>query len=256
MKPLSWITLTTITVCAIMLSGCGASLFSDRKDNPSIQDLAVTPHFWPWSKNGVNTFSTTASRRMVLVKLGDWGDEVMTCAEPSPDVGEAFASAIADGIKIAAQTQGVPVELSNQYAKSVATQITPLVYRTQGLQLYRDAIHGLCVDKMNGWVASETDEIQFKKDGVPQFKSDGSPIMIKKIPQLTKDGALLADPSSYESQRKYFFDEAAKLISLEFPVMKATQAAFFEHSKAGEAKVNIDDATKLLNAVKPAAAKP
>jgi hypothetical protein len=33
--------------------------------------------------------------------------------------------------------------------------------------------------------------------------------------------------------------------------MQETQKAFFEHSKAGEAKVNVEDVTKILDAVKP-----
>jgi len=206
------------------LSGCGLSGIASRDTNPVIQDYAGNPIANMFRANIISTFATTASRRMVIIRENK--DEngiksISTCAEPSPDVGEAFASAIADGIKIAAQAEGVPVELSNQYARAVATQITPLVYRTQGLQLYRDAAHGLCIDKMNGWVKSAI------------------------------DGVSLSDPNSYESQRKYFFDQAASLISQELPIMQATQAAFFANAKVGEAKVNIEDVTKILNAVKP-----
>lgn len=207
-----------------LTSGCGLSGIAYRDTNPVIQDYAGNPIANMFRANIISTFATTASRRMVIIRENK--DEhgiksISTCSEPSPDVGEAFASAIADGIKIAAQTQGVPIELSNQYARAVATQITPLIYRTQGLQLYRDTAHGLCIDKMNGWVKSAI-------DGVP-----------------------LTDPNSYESQRKYFFDEAAKLIKAELPTMQATQTAFFENSKAGDAKINIEDVTKILDAVKP-----
>ncbi len=209
--------------------GCGLSGIASRETNPVIQDYAggSLSIGGILTGNTVSTFATTASRRMVLVR--EFYDEkergfvVATCAEPSPDVGEAFASAIADGIKIAAQTQGVPVELSNQYAKSVATQISPLVYRTQGLQLYRDAVHGLCIDKMNKWIKSEA----------------------------TDPGIRASDENSYEYQRKYYFDKAVTLITSELPVMQTAQAAFFQHSKAGEAKVKIEDVTKILDAVKP-----
>ena len=218
------IRVSLIGALAASLSGCGLSGIASRETNPVIQDYAGNPIANVFRANIISTFATTASRRMVIIRENK--DErgmksISTCAEPSPDVGEAFASAIADGIKIAAQTQGVPIELSNQYARTVATQITPLVYRTQGLQLYRDAAHSLCIDKMNGWLKSAT------------------------------DGATLSNPDSYESQRKYYFDKAAALIEAELPVMQATQAAFFEHSKAGDAKVNIEDVTKILDAVKP-----
>lgn len=220
----SIVRVSLIGALALSSSGCGLSGIASRETNPVIEDYAGNPIANMFRANIISTFATTASRRMVIIRESkDTAGikYISTCAEPSPDVGEAFASAIADGIKIAAQTQGVPLELSNQYARAVATQITPLVYRTQGLQLYRDAVHGLCIDKMNGWVKSTT------------------------------DGVSLTDPNNYESQRKYFFDEAAKLIEKELPIMQATQAAFFANSKAGDAKVNIDDVTKILSAVKP-----
>jgi len=187
--------------------------------------MTVAPHFWPWSPNAVNTFATTSSRRLVIVKSMNYGNEVISCAEPSPDVGEAFASAIADAIKIAAQIEGVPIELSNQYAKTVATEITPLVYRTQGLQLYRDAIHNLCIDRMNGWVDED------RTNG----NSSASP----------------TTPNSYESLRKYFFDESITLIKKELPIMKSSHEAFSERSKVGDAKVNIEDIIKVLKTMSP-----
>jgi len=206
-------------------SGCGLSVIASRESNPVIQDYAGNPVANIFKSNIISTFATTASRRIVLVR--EYKDEngekiVAICAEPSPDVGEAFSSAIADAIKVAAPIEGVPVEVSNQYAKAVATEITPLVYRTQGLQLYRDAIYSLCIDKINGW------------GGL-----------------ATEDTVLPVTIENYESLRKYFFDQAITLIKEELPVMQATQAAFFEHSKAGEQKVNVEDVTKILNAVKP-----
>ena len=219
------IRVSLIGIFTVLLNGCGLSGIASRETNPVIEDYAGNPIANMFRANIISTFATTASRRMVIIRetKDDHGiKHISTCAEPSPDVGEAFASAIADGIKIAAQIQGVPTELSNQYAKTVATQITPLVYRTQGLQLYRDAVHSLCIDKMNGWVKSATDNA---------VSSNGD--------------------NSYENQRKYFFDRAAALIEAELPVMKETQSAFFANSKAGEAKVNVDDVTKILNATKP-----
>jgi hypothetical protein len=146
------IKLGLVTVSLLLMSGCGVTMMSHRDTNPVIRDYSGN-----WVRNlfgadMISTFSTTASRRVVL--LLDEKDKMLICSEPSPDIGEAFASAIADGIKASAKYKGVTADISNQYARAVSTQIAPLVYRTQGLQLYRDAMHGLCVDRLNGWVSN------------------------------------------------------------------------------------------------------
>lgn len=215
--------LCLVGVIVASLNGCGLSVLASRDTNPVIQDSAGNPVANMFRAHLISTFATTASRRIVIIRESETSGVkvISSCAEPSPDVGEAFASAIADGIKVAAQSQGVPVEVSNQYARTVATQITPLVYRTQGIQLYRDASYGLCIDRMNGWIKSATNASES------------------------------IDQNSYESQRKYYFDRAASLIEQELPVMKASQEAFYANSKAGDAKVNVGDVTKILDAVKP-----
>jgi hypothetical protein len=116
-----------VGVNCLILGGCGASLFANRDTNASIQDIYVAPHFWPWSKKGVNTFSTTASRRMVLVTSNTWGDSMTTCSEPSPDVGEAFVSAVSNALKLAVTEpkSGINAALMNDYARAAMTQITP-----------------------------------------------------------------------------------------------------------------------------------
>ncbi len=194
----------------VLISGCGISLLTERNTNPVIQDSSGN-----WLKtfsgnNIINTFSTTASRRMVLMREIGGKDEVWVCAEPSPDVGEAIASVIADGIRASAQYQGVTAEISNQYARSISTQIAPLVYRTQGLQLYRDAMYGLCVDRMNGWI----------------------------------------DKKEYEAARKANLEAAKALIIEEKSVMLEAQKAFYAATKADSPKISIDDVSKILEAFK------
>lgn len=204
--------------CVASISGCGVSAYTYRDTNPVVKDDTNNNNFWGGALDSASftTFSTTASRRMVVVLQDKNKTEI--CSEPSPDVGEAFASAVADAINVKAPIEGVPVEFSNQYARAVSTQIASLIYRTQGLQLYRDAMHKLCVDKMNKW-----------------------------IPDTGEN-----NPGSYESLRKYYFDESLKLIGAELTGIKDVGSV-----KAGDnpdiEKV-VDSTVKLLNAAKPAPA--
>lgn len=202
-----------VIMCAASISGCGTSFLASRDTNPVIQDYATTNLT---SFDRAVVFATTASRRLAIVAedknaLG----KVVTCAEPPPDVGEAFASAIAAGLQAAgsatpATGTKTSVDIAGQYGRSVATQIAPLIYRTQGLQLYRDSIYKLCIDRMNNWI---------KED-------------------------------SYNSESKYRFDEAIKLIEKELPLMEKTANAFYENVKAGDAKVKVDDVVSILEAQK------
>jgi hypothetical protein len=215
---------------AATLSGCGIY----RESNPVIKDYVGNPITHWFKSDTLNTFATTASRRMVMIreyKIKDGNTKAtatFTCAEPSPDVGEAFNSALADGIKIAVPVEGVSAEVSNQYARAVATQITPLLYRTQGLQLYRNAIYSLCIDKMNAALATTT---------------------------VNNNARNAPSDSDYEAQRKYIFDQSVELIKQELPLMQENQKVFFQSIKAGDTKVSVDDAVKLLDAAKPATTK-
>lgn len=197
-----------VIASAIFMSGCGISALAFRDTNPVIQDYA-TPA--PLSfKRSTNVFATTASRRLAIVTEDSKGN-LLTCAEPPPDVGEAFASAVAAGLQAAGtatHTSGekISAELATQYGRAVATQIAPLLYRTQGLQLYRDSMYKLCIDRMNGWIT----------------------------------------PADYNSEKKEKFDEAMKLINAELPIMGKAVETFYTNVKAGEAKVNVDDIVKIL----------
>jgi hypothetical protein len=200
---------------AASLSGCGMSLFASRDTNPAIQDISVAPHWWPWNRTNVNTFATTASRRLVIAKHDNDGDVLTTCAEPPPDVGEAFASAVASGLQAAGTVthptgEKITAELATQYGRAVATQIAPLLYRTQGLQLYRDSTYKLCIDRMNGWITQK----------------------------------------AYDDERREMLNQAVSLIQTELPLMQESVSAFYAAVKAGEAKVNVGDIVKILEAQK------
>lgn len=221
-----------IFVCTALLSGCGTSLFTHRDTNPSIQDGTVAPHFWPWNKTMLNTFSTTASRRMVLAKYDEMGDTLLICAEPPPDVGEAFASAVADTLSAKAPIKGVPVEVSNAYSRAVSTQIASLIYRTQGLQLYREAMHNLCIDRMNNWLSKKNDT----KDNPENNQNTDS---------STADGNL------YLFLRWYYFNKSVELIKAELNNVK--EVGMIRAGETPTLEKTIDSAIKLLNAAKPQA---
>jgi hypothetical protein len=130
-------------------------------------------------------------------------------------VGEAFAAAIATGFKASATVTPVSGgsgtgELAAEFGRAVATQIAPLLYRTQGLQLYRDAIYKLCIDRMNGWIS---------------------------------------DPD-YKTEKQDKFDKSYQLIEKELTTMDKVVGAFYENAKAGNAQVTVNEIVKILEAQK------
>jgi hypothetical protein len=84
------------------------------------------------------------------------------------------------------------------------------------VQLYRDSIYKLCIDRMNGWITEK----------------------------------------EYDAEKKDKYILAIDLIKAELPVMGKTVETFFTNVKAGESKINIDDIVKLLEAQKEEAKAP
>lgn len=218
-------TISILSSVVASLSGCGLSNIANRETNPTIQD---TFDHWPWpfTARAVNTFSTTASRRVVIVSVNHRNsamgvEDLLICAEPPPDIGEAFASALASELKAAVKEpkSGITGELSGQYGRAVSTQIAPLLYRTQGLQFLRDGLHSLCIDKMNGWIED-------------QLPANPSPIT----------------NSNYREVKTLLINKAAQLILEELPRMAQTQTEFYKHVKAGIAP---EELKAIADIVKP-----
>ncbi|MEI6054399.1 MAG: hypothetical protein WCQ49_03510 [Candidatus Saccharibacteria bacterium] len=253
-----------LLVIPFFLSGCGVSYFSHRETNPSIEGLITNPNIirWPWQdSNTVFSNSTTASRRIALVNIKQTGwtkEEMTTCAEPSPDVGEAFATAISDALKLAVTEpkSGINGTLSNDYARTAMTQITPLLYRTQSLQLYRDAIHYHCIDRMNGWYEQpKTDKDVTDKDGTDKdgTKVDNVPLKRKpvkiqiyevsqkvtgkpgestfSIDQDPKPTDIEIDVNDYNAMKLYYFEKAVEALKVEIPYIAGAQTAFAQNLK-------------------------
>jgi len=77
------------------------------------------------------------------------------CAEPPPDVGEALAKSLSASLTADIATQaGAKGEGEVEFDRELATAVTALLRRSQGLQLLRDQNYDLCVDRMNGWLSN------------------------------------------------------------------------------------------------------
>ena len=128
---------------SLLLSGCGLTWFSHRDTNPVDWDAV----------EGYAALSTDAQRRTIFIKKHDdvnMGPRFV-CAEPPPDVAQAYASALSAALK--GGSGNVNVDLSG--SRAFATSALPLMYRSQGLQYRRDAMMSLCMAMMNGTITSQ-----------------------------------------------------------------------------------------------------
>jgi hypothetical protein len=117
-----------IAAC-LTTSGCGSSWLSDRETNPVIEEYQASGLLGTERLAGI--LATTASRRTVLVKLSEGGlaRTGFVCAEPPPDVSEAFARSFAAALS----AQGIPAGGAAQVsgdaslASTIATAVGPLL---------------------------------------------------------------------------------------------------------------------------------
>jgi hypothetical protein len=227
-----------------LLSGCGVSYFAHRDTNPSIEGTVADPFAWFWQESDmVFTNAATASRRMVLVHIKEdsmFGtkQKMTTCAEPSPDVGEAFASAVSDALKLAVTEPKTKINgiLSNDYARAAVTQITPLIYRTQSLQLYRDAIHSHCIDRMNGWYPKSDRQlipqpVNVKLDQVSQEVDRELGQDNFAIHQRITPADVRVDVNDYNAMKLYYFEKAVEALKAEIPLVLKAQEEFAKNLK-------------------------
>jgi len=243
----------------ILISGCS----TQRETDPLLVDDLSPSGFWSAFAHdrgvdyeGVNSLSTTASRRIVILKQNPGsptGKQVTLCAEPPPDVGEAFSSAISDAIKAEGSAKGIEAKLSNDYARAAATQIAPLLYRTQGLQLYRDSIHGLCIDRLNGWYDVLDKNNVLVQKNVPVETTYTLQTDTKDKNGTTSVNSILGTDKStinvndYNEMKYLYFMKAMETIQVEVPLMLEAQKIYFQNVKAG---VPISTVTDILKAVK------
>ena len=136
----------------LILSGCGWGLFTNRESDPVIEDY-LQDGLTGSSRLGI--LSTTASRRTVVMRMNTpaEGGGGRLCAEPPPDVADALARNTAAEL---AQSGGSDQpSFQAAFRNQVATSIAPLLYRSQGLQLHRDAAYFLCQQYLNNLIGVE-----------------------------------------------------------------------------------------------------
>lgn len=163
-----------LVIMLISLSGCGASLFSTRQTNPVVAEYLGV---WPLP-GAVGILSPDASRRITIIRLDDADKDYSDgkwqigefCAEPPPDAmvntASQFAQALAAKIKVPdPQGGGVAAEGSGQeqFVQQIASAMSPLLRRSQGLQWARDNLSFVCNAHLNR-VISKTDYLTLVKD--------------------------------------------------------------------------------------------
>ena len=175
----------------LSISGCGTRLFSPRETNPVLEDYVGT-----WPKREVGTLATDAAHRVTVIRMrdGKTTDEQAWqrgefCAEPPPDtmvnIAGVFGAAVAANIKIPdPQTGTGGAEGSGQaeFYRTIATIMSPLLRRSQGLQWSRDNLSFVCNAYLNR-VIKRSEYLELVKSIIKD-----SQVLIKaeiaKLPQL------------------------------------------------------------------------
>lgn len=133
-----------------LLSGCGSTIFAERKTDPVIEEFVG-----PWGPfSGGQTVAKlgalgmTPERRLTIFNY----ENQTYCSEPSPDVAENLAFASRLGIEGQATGPEGQGSASGQagISRALLTQAQPFFARSQGVQLFRDASFQYCQLYMNG----------------------------------------------------------------------------------------------------------
>jgi hypothetical protein len=163
-----------LVIMLISVSGCGTSFFSTRQTNPVVAEYLGV---WPFP-GAVGVLSPDASRRITIIRMDDadkdYSDKKWQigefCAEPPPDAmvntASQFAQALAAKIKVPdPQGGGVAAEGSGQeqFVQQIASAMSPLLRRSQGLQWARDNLSFVCNAHLNR-VISKADYLLLVKD--------------------------------------------------------------------------------------------
>ncbi len=138
-----------LAICAsLLLSGC--STLTSPREQPVIEDK-VGEHY--------STLAVTAERRVVIfgrVKPGesspDKGGSPVVCAEPSPDVAESLVASLKVIAEVSAKKGADEAKAGAEFGRSIATAISTLFVRSQGIQFLRDSSYALCQAHINGLI--------------------------------------------------------------------------------------------------------
>lgn len=152
---------------SMVISGCGFSSLSTRQTNPLLSDYQGI--LTPWTQ-AISTMAPDASRRITIMRLSNadynYNSEKWRagefCSEPPPDAMVNTASqiyqALAATIKITdPSAAGASGEGSgqSQFMHQIASAMTPLFIRSQGLQWARDNLSFACNAHLNRAISKE-----------------------------------------------------------------------------------------------------
>ncbi|MCI0562321.1 MAG: hypothetical protein MN733_27875 [Nitrososphaera sp.] len=163
MRLIKWV---LVFLLSVSLLGCGWRVFSPRETNPVLEDYVAT-----WFNREVGTLATDAAHRITVIRMaeGQGPDKWQRgefCAEPPPDamvnIAGAFGAALAARIKLPDQTGGATAIAEGsgetEFYRTIATVMSPLLRRSQGLQWSRDNLSFVC----NAYLNRVIDKIQYK----------------------------------------------------------------------------------------------
>jgi hypothetical protein len=142
MKNRLLLNLLSLGAALVFLSGC--STFTPPKEQPVIED-----------KIGENfgTLAVTAERRIIIFgRDKSKKDEKLVCAEPSPDVAESLVSSLKAVAQASVNKGDAETKAGLEISKSLATAISSVFTRSQGVQFFRDNMYALCQAHLNGVV--------------------------------------------------------------------------------------------------------
>ena len=130
-------------IVVVTLGGC--ALFTSPPSRPVVQDSVGN------QDKRIGTLATVGQRRMVLIKFEDG----KFCAEPPPDAVDNIAATLFAALSAKTET----INASASLGAALSTYAKQLLYRSQGLQLYRDGMFSLC----NAYLNKAITEDDFKK---------------------------------------------------------------------------------------------
>jgi hypothetical protein len=140
-------------ISLLMLSGCGLNMFAGSKSPVVIDHVG----------DRVGTLAVTTDRRVVLVRLQEnsASEAGRFCAEPPLDADQNVTGALAAMRDLS--TDKIEASVKVELARSFAHIFPAFIRRTQGLQLYREAMYNLCQNYLNHAINKDVLEAQSMK---------------------------------------------------------------------------------------------
>jgi hypothetical protein len=136
------------------------SFFSSPKEHPVIDDRVGV-----FGKHrDFTTLAITPERRLVIFSRSE-KEGPKICAQPSSDVAENLAATLAVMGKGSTATAGGAgtIQAQAEIAHALATTAKQLFLRSQGIQLFRDAMYSACQDYLNNAITPEQLETRYYK---------------------------------------------------------------------------------------------